>query len=535
MLGLGNLSGSALLAGAASVLLPTSASLAQDGAPAAAPATASNDDGVGALLERLDALERRNSQLEQQVSDLQSASGEKWLTEERATEIRSIVTDVMADADARTSLQSDQMTAGWNDGFFLSSADGRFGLKIGGMLQTRFIWSYIPNNGRPGVGSLDNKSNRSGFDLGQTEIWMYGHAFSPDITFGIKMQASNENSIYLLDQNSNVVGGSSGGTLQILDAWVKFALDDAWSVKAGQFKVPYSRETLVQQQYYMAVDRSVIDYHMGLGYSQGAELEYVDPEWRMRFAVNDGSTDYLASNIIGIAGGVDTLGKPWYYTGQPAFAGRFEWKPLGAWKQFESFTSPIGDERGLLVGFGWHYQQQTPYLYPNPDPSSDGLNQDTWMSVTADISYMLGGASLFLSGYYNNINANTAIANSSVGISSDPTADLGTCEFYGVVAQGAYYFDTDVEGFARFEWGDYSIGQVPNVPAVWGQYLSNPTPLAILTVGANWYIDGQDIKWTTDLGYAFEEVDPVWQTYQAGWRASGRNELVFRTKFQLMF
>lgn len=499
------------------------------------PSASDRDSGVSSLLERLDALERRNAQLEQQVSDLQSESGQRWLTEERAAEIRTIVTDVMADADARTSLQGDQMTAGWNDGFFLSSPDGRFALKIGGMLQTRFIWSYIPNNGRENVSSLDNQSNRSGFDLGQSEIWMYGHAFSPDITFGLRMQVSNENSVYLLDQNSNVVGGSSAGSLQVLDAWVKLAMDDAWSVKMGQFRAPYSRETLVQQQYYMAVDRSVLDYHMGLGYTQGVELEYVDPEWRVRVSVNDGAQDYLASNLIGIAGGSDPLGKPWYYNGQPAFGGRFEWKPFGAWKQFESFTSPIGDERGMLVGLGWHWQNQTPYLYPNPDPGSDGLDYNNWFSVTADVTYMLGGASLFLSGYWNSIDSGTAIANNSVGISSDPTADLGTCYFYGVVAQGAYYFDTDLEGYARFEWGNYSIGNIPDAQAVWANYLANPDPLAILTIGANWYIDGEDVKLTTDVGYAFNEVSPVWQTYQAGWRASAANEFVFRTKFQLLF
>ncbi|MDA0802902.1 MAG: porin [Planctomycetota bacterium] len=523
----------ALLASALVLLVPRVAH-SQD-----AGSTDIGQEAAAALLQRLDALERRNQQLEQEVSDLQSESGDRWLTQERAAEIRTIVTDVLADADARTSLQSDQMTAGWNDGFFLSSPDGRFALKIGGMLQTRFIWSQIPNSGRttafgaplPG---LDSERSRSGFDLGQSELWFTGHAFSPDITFKMRVAASNENSIFLLDQNANFVGGSSSGTMQILDAWVRLAMDDAWSVRAGQFKLPYSRETLIQQQYTFGVARSVIDYHLGLGYSQGVELEYVDPEYRMRVSVNDGAQDYLGGNIFGIAGGQDPMGKPWSYSGNPAFAGRFEWKPIGAWKQFESITSPIGDERGLLFGLGWHWQQQQPYLYPDTDPETSGLDENTWISLTADATYMLGGASLFVSGYFNNINAQTALINTGLGLGSDPTADLGTCYFYGAVVQGGYYFDTDLEGYARFEWGEYDIGNMPTT-GPWESLLGDSSPLMLMTIGANWYIDGEDVKWTTDIGYAFDEVDPAWQTLPAGWRLSGRNECVFRTVFQLMF
>ncbi|MDA1008027.1 MAG: porin [Planctomycetota bacterium] len=499
--------------------------------------SARSTSAVDELVKRLDSLERRNIQLEQQVSDLQSESGERWLTEERASEIRTIVADVVADADSRMSLQSDAMTAGWNDGFFLASPDGRFLLKLGGMLQTRFIYSYIPNDGRSGTNLfLDSDKNVSGFDLGQSELWFSGHVFSPDVTFGSRIQVANTNSVYLLDQNANVSGGSSSGALQVLEAWVRLALDDAWSIRAGQFRMAYSREFLVQEQYYTAVDRSVIDYHLGMGFTQGVELEYADAESRFRCSINDGAQDFTGGGLVSFAGGLDPLGKPWNYDGGAlSFAARYEVKPWGGWDQFKSFTSPIGDESGLLLGVGAHWQQAQPYLYPNVDPPTDGLNYNTWMAVTVDATYMMGGASLFGSFYYNSIDSETAILNNSIGLSSDPTADLGTVGMYGAVVQGAYYFDTDVEGFARFEWGNYTVGQVPSAPAQWGQVLTPSNWLGIVTVGANWYIDGQDAKITTDLGYALTNVDPVWQTYPAGWRASGMNEFVFRTKFQLMF
>jgi len=64
------------------------------------------------LLTRIDSLEKRNKALEGQVSELKALEGEKWLSQERADQIRSIVADVVADADARASLRQDAMTAG---------------------------------------------------------------------------------------------------------------------------------------------------------------------------------------------------------------------------------------------------------------------------------------------------------------------------------------------------------------------------------------------------------------------------------------
>ncbi len=57
-----------------------------------------------------------------------------------------------------------------------------------------------------------------------------------------------------------------------------------------------------------------------------------------------------------------------------------------------------------------------------------------------------------------------------------------------------------------------------------------------MTVGLNWYLDGQDLKWTTDLGItAGSEVGASYIDTASGWRASGQGEFVFRTRLQLIF
>jgi hypothetical protein len=58
----------------------------------------------------------------------------------------------------------------------------------------------------------------------------------------------------------------------------------------------------------------------------------------------------------------------------------------------------------------------------------------------------------------------------------------------------------------------------------------------ILTVGGNWYIDGEDLKWAFDAGIAFNPVDGIWWNGENGWRASEEeSEFVFRTMLQMAF
>ena len=66
------------------------------------------------MARRLEALERRNAELQSQVTELRAQTGEQWLTEERAAEVRSLVQDILADSATRTSLQSTSATAGWD-------------------------------------------------------------------------------------------------------------------------------------------------------------------------------------------------------------------------------------------------------------------------------------------------------------------------------------------------------------------------------------------------------------------------------------
>jgi len=81
------------------------------------------------------------NELKAEIAALKAQQGEQWLTEQRADAIRGVVQDVLADSSTRSSFQQAGATAGYNNGFFLSSADGNYTLKINALEQVRFVWN----------------------------------------------------------------------------------------------------------------------------------------------------------------------------------------------------------------------------------------------------------------------------------------------------------------------------------------------------------------------------------------------------------
>ncbi len=493
-------------------------------------ATTKATDGGGAtleaLLQRIDSLERKNKSLDTQVADLKALEGEKWLSEERAGQIRSVVEDVLADSESRASLRQDAMTAGWNDGFFMASPDGRFKLEVGGFIQPAFMWSSInPLEDQ----AQDQLTNRYGFGSGGfNELIFKGHVFSPAIQFMVKTNFVFNQAVGIAsnDPGGNVQGSESG-QLQLLDAWARINFSDNWSVRFGQYRLPYAREQLVVDQYQMAVSRSIVSRNYGLWYSQGMELQFQGDDMRWNLSLDNGGTDNVLGEDLKSVGSMP-LNSPWY-SQQSSFSvnSRIEWKPFGAWNDFNSFTSPMGEQAGMLLGFAYHAQVTTPAnAYDTSLTSSSSKN--TWNSATVDGQWNFGGASVFASAYYNYINSNSVYRATALGPPLDQ--NFGYINAYGLTIQPAIYVDPKVEIFGRYEYSYWSSTQ--SSPAA----LSQQGPLNIITVGLNWYLDGQDLKWTTDLGMNFySNVGGSYIDTPAGWRASGEGEFVFRTRLQLIF
>ncbi len=147
----------------------------------------------------------RIAELEARVAQL---SGEGWLNEQRAEEVRSLVQDVLADADTRSSLLQGGASGGYDHGFVLGSGDGNFHLKINGQEQIRFIWNNQDDT--------SGDTNRAGFENRRTRLVFSGHVVDPSWRYKIQGDFGDS------------------GSFGLLDAWVQKKFENGWDMKVGQ-------------------------------------------------------------------------------------------------------------------------------------------------------------------------------------------------------------------------------------------------------------------------------------------------------------
>jgi hypothetical protein len=359
----------------------------------AVPAALAEGNGNDELIE---ALRAEVAALRSTVAEMKAEQSDDWLTEQRAEEIRGLVQDVLADADTRASLLQDGMTAGWDKGFFLGSADGNFLLKIGGQIQVRYAASFQDR-------APDGEDDRYAFEVRRAKLKLKGHAVDPSWKYVLNMAFDHDD-------------GGAQGDIDLEDAIIIKDFGGGWELWAGQFKLNFLREELVSSTSQLAVDRSYVNELYNQDRHQGVQFFYTGDQFRVTGAFSDG---------------FGSKNRPAYATDTDwALTARVEWLAMGSWSQFKDFTSPRGSETGLMVGAAVHWQDNK-----YDQPLIGKTERYTW---TIDGSLEGDGWNLFAYVVGNHLDPD-------VGSSMDQL---------GIVVQGGYYFTDDWEGFARYEWSD---------------------------------------------------------------------------------
>lgn len=486
----------------------TGALLALGGVSGAAAAAeegtrTSHEAVLQAIQDELRMVQQENQAMREEIDLLQAENNQDWMTEQRAEQIKGLVQDVLADADTRSSLTGNGLMAGWSDHFFLASADGRFLLRLGALMQNRFIVNHRDSTAVSNTGELDPWV--WGFETTTARLNFSGHVFGNDIQYRLSLGVGR------LDPYRFTNDDTLFGT-RLYEAWTRLRLTDEWSIRAGLMKIPFTREFLVYEGRQLAIERSTIDMRMGMGRAVGFELDYMNDWMRGMFSVNSGSGAYFTR--IGLN---DTQPPVSWSTDLNEFSmqGRLEFLLAGEWEQFKQFTSPPGQEYGVLLGIaGGGIKTERTSVGGNRDKN------DVW-AATADLSMMFGGASLFLSFNYAS--------------QSNLTPTFDSINWYGVVAQGSVYLDQKLEWYARYEWGGPIELEGSVSPAVSQDFTQ---PISILMTGLNYYIDGQDVKLSVDGGISFNPISQIMTINQTGWRTEvdeHNAQFLIRTQLQLMF
>jgi hypothetical protein len=160
-----------------------------------------------------------------------------------------------------------------------------------------------------------------------------------------------------------------------------------------------------------------------------------------------------------------------------------------------------------MIGLAGH-RQNTEHDLP---VAIGGFPEGIFWGVTADITMQYDGASLFASVIYERI--------------TDYAPALQRVNFFSYLIQGSTYITNQTELFARYEAGG------PD------EQNAGDDQLQILTMGVNHYVDGQDVKFSADIGFSFGEVSQFMANTETGWigDTERRDQVVLRTQIQLLF
>jgi hypothetical protein len=384
------------------------------------------------------------------------------------------VDSVLRDAERRSQLLQDNggLTGGHEKGkFFLRSADNNFYLNPNAQLQLRYVANFREEaadlDGDGNVIDTDDDQLDDGFEIRRAKIALDGHAWSPDLTFKIQWEAAQ-----------------NGGDVTLEDAWVRYAFDDEWAVRAGQYKDNVFHEETVSSKRQLAVDRTLVNELLAGGmtdYVQGIALLY-DPgnQFRGEFGVHDGAnsdnTDFTDE------------GADWGFSAR----GEYALSGDGISKAYDDFTAMGNTDDLFVVGGGF-------------DLSQAG-DVDAWLH-TVDVQW-------------ENTNG-LALYGAFIGSWID--SDVADGYNWGIVAQVGYMLNHNWEAFGRVDWT--SLDEEFVAAGLEDELLE-------LTVGANYYIEGHAAKFTMDLTY-LPDGSPS-DEEGIGILATEEAEFVFRGQFQLL-
>ncbi|MAB83852.1 MAG: hypothetical protein CMJ24_10535 [Phycisphaerae bacterium] len=430
--------------------------------------------------------------LQGQVDTLQSSQNDDWLTERRADEIRGLVSDVLADADTRASLQGDGMNGGYDRGFFVGSADGNWLIRLNGQIQVRWIFN-----------EAKKQANDYGFEIRRMKLNFSGHIVDPSWEYRIVV-VSNREAVEFQDKRLNP-------NVFVEDVFIKKVLDNGMYIQAGQFVAPFTREELVSSQRQLAVERSVVNNAFTWTRTQGIMVGYQNDMFRIDAMYNQGPNNLnsAAASLLSSRQGLNVRAEMLF--GEDS-----------DWGLFDSMNarSTDGNTAFLLGGaFGWFNGGiENVQQYGN-------ANVPRSVAFTVDGTLIGDGWQLF--SYF--------VWSDGKNRYLSPARD--TQESWGVVVQGGLLVTEDLELFAR-----YSLGEIPDGVSEGGLPSDN---LNVFTVGGNMFFN-PNVKLTMDWGYAFNPVtgggnaptSPDYTSSGTGWRRDIGDEdgqWLLRAQMQLIF
>lgn len=141
-------------------------------------------------------------------------------------------------------------SVGYDNGFFIESADGAFSMKTQGRVQFRYTFTSAAVEDPAGD---DSRDNTSVLTVQRARLLFSGRAFTEDLAYKIEVDFSR-------------------GTVSLRDYYVDYRIAGDALIRFGQFKRPFSRQQITSSGRLDFVDRAITDRYYNAGRDVGLTI-----------------------------------------------------------------------------------------------------------------------------------------------------------------------------------------------------------------------------------------------------------------------
>jgi len=475
--------------------------------PTVLPLRADSATELAQIEALLEARQRRIETLREQV-----AAGEAQDADAaRVAAMRQQIRQILSEPEFRESLMPSALQAGYDKGFFLRSSDEKFLMKINGRVQ--FRWTYYDTQTRNHYTQpRRDRDDYAGFDAKRIRMTLSGHAYTPNLTYLVKVLADSPTTY----------------DPRLWYAWVNYRFIDEFQFKAGMMQLAGTRAAFHSSSTMQFPEYPTPDGVFSLGIGLGARL------WGQAFGKR---LEYFldVANALGSQYNRVITPDPAELDNNPAIAFRAVWHALGEnptgdfvdWADLQFHESPALD-------FGFHYafnedngDAQTSRIVfgrRSPLPGGFGLTTSNGLQINqfgCDAAFKWQGFSL--SGEYV---VQVLDARRTSGPPFTPlyllTGDASTVANQGAYVQTGWFLpipglEKKLEAVARVGGVATNAGETEGTWFYAG--------------GVNYYFQGNRVKLQADV----EKITEV-PISQNSWLGNVNDDaLIFRVQLQVAF
>ena len=238
-------------------------------------------------------LEKKIDAMQQQMQALNQAMAE--LRQEQANQMKEAV---LRDAETRSKFPGGDVTAGYEDGFYLRQGDD-FKIKVNGLLDARYTYVNAENHTtlkNTPLGTA-HTGDTSGFSLNMAQIAISGTVYQ-HVLFKFMGNFGSTSSFT----------APTAGTFQLNDAWGAYSVSPALNFRAGTFIIPFMPlRSIANYGGQEFPDASDVATPFSVGYGLGADIYGLLDHEKLTYdlMINDGSSSQNAVDSAAPAAGRD--------------------------------------------------------------------------------------------------------------------------------------------------------------------------------------------------------------------------------------